>query len=625
MRRGRTSLLWLPVLALGLLVLLGISAGTAAAQSAGSSVSWPRYDVDLSLQTDGSLVVTETQTVAFAGTFQHGSQTISLDRTSGISDDVSVGLVQGGQTVPLQATTSTTSSGLEVAWSFPPVTNASRTFVLRYTAHDVTRVYPNGDQVNWNAVYADRPGPVEAGTITLHLPADAPADALQSAAYLVPAGRTPSAAGSGSVLDGRTVQYRVPSLPAGTGFEVRAQFPPGVVGALSPPAWQAAADQADQIQQTMAPIASFLVLLLSAATVVGGGVALFLLWYTRAKEPDPGLVPPLLDTPPSDLPAPLVGTLVDGVANLRDAVSTLVDLAQRGVLSLTDEQADVRVQLHRPAEDPSLRRYERVLLVALFDQGATSGEVLLSRANVRFAAAVPILEQRLYEAVADEGLFVANPALVRRHYARLGWLLAGGGLVLAFGLSLLLGWLVGAAWLPGVALGFVGLALAWLSRAMPRRTPRGALEAARWRAFRAHLTAEPQTQEHLAYAVALGVDREFLRQLEQRTGAPPPAWYLPPSPGPVVFVPGGYYGGGYGGPVGGRAGGGGTLAPQGGLGGLAGLGQAGAGGPQGWSNALADLLNAASGALASGGGSGPWSGGGWGGGGGSGGGSGSWS
>ena len=104
--------------------------------------------------------------------------------------------------------------------------------------------------------------------------------------------------------------------------------------------------------------------------------------------------------------------------------------------------------------------------------------------------------------------------------------------------GVLLGWAVPSVWLPGAALVVLGLGLVWLARAMPRRTPRGALEAARWRAFRAHLASEPRSQEHLAYAVALGIDREFLRQLELRTGAPPPAWYAPPTPGGIIFVPG---------------------------------------------------------------------------------------
>lgn len=617
MRLAGARLMWLVLVLLGLGLGVDLGTGAAYAQQAGRSVSWQRYDADLNLQSDGSLVVTETQTVSFVGTYRQGSRTIPLTRTTGITD-VAVSQLSNGQSTPLQFSTQTTADGLEIDWSFTPVTNATQTFVLRYVAHGVARVYSAGDQVQWQAIYADRPGAVQGGTVTLHLPADAPSGSVNSATYLLPQNRAPVESRGGTVLDARTVQYSVSSLPAGTGQEIRAQFPHGLLATATPPPWQAQADQADWVQQTLAPVLGFLVLVLTAAALVGGGVGLFLLWYTRGRQPNPGAVPPMLDTPPSDLPAPLVGTLVDGVADLRDAVATLVDLAQRGVLEMTEDRGDVQVRLRTAAEDPSRRGYERVLLVALFERGATSGEILLSAARLRFAAAVPILEERLYQAVADEGLFVANPEATRRHYTRVGWLLVGIGGALAILAGVLLGWAVPTVWLPGAALVLVGLALTRLAQVMPRRTPRGALEAARWRAFRAHLVQQPHAQEHLAYAVALGVDREFLRRLELETGAPPPAWYMPSTPGGVIFVPGGWYGG----PVGGHAGGG-SMAPQGG--GVSGLGlPSGGSGPQGWSDALADLLNSASGALSQGGGSGPWSGGGWSGGGGSGGGSGGW-
>ena len=123
----------------------------------------------------------------------------------------------------------------------------------------------------------------------------------------------------------------------------------------------------------------------------------------------------------------------------------------------------------------------------------------------------------------------------------------------------------------------------------------------------------------LSYAVAFGVDGAYVRHLES-VGTPPPDWYnrghWPPGPGGVVIVPGGWYGGAsrgdgrtYGQQQPQGTGGGGVAAPP-------------APTPQGWSDALAGLLNAASQAMAHGGGSGGWSGGGFGGGGGGGGGSG---
>ena len=599
-----------------------LSASTVLAQTTTRSVEWQRYDVDLAPHSDGSMVVTETQTIAFHGTYQQGFRVIPLDRTTGITD-VSVGELVNGQPLAYSRgsnqadtySTSTTTAGLRIDWSFPPTTDAVRTFVLRYTAHGVVRVYPGSDQVDWNAVYADRPGPVDAATVTLHLPADVAPSDLQTALYTLPQGRLAQQVGAATVVDARTLRYDVGSLPAGTGAEVRAQVPAAVFPSASAPAWQAAADREDWLRQTVQPIGAFLVVLLTLVVGAGGGIGLFLLWYTRGREPDVGRLAGPVEEPPSDLPAPLAGALVDGVADVQDAVAILVDLAQQGVLSLKHENGDVRVGLHRRTEDPGLRSYERVLLVALFGRGAKTGEVLLSEVRLRFATAVPVLQDRLYAALAEAGLFVENPLLARRRYARLGWLVVGVGLAFGALTAVLFGWLVPAVWLPGAVLAVLGGVLVGLSRGLAPRTRVGALEAQRWRAFRDHLLREPRasgsSDGYLAYAVAFGIDREFLRRLEW-TGATAPVAYAPQGMGmgPVIFVPGGWYGGGgphHGGP-----------APQP----TGSAGPATAGGPQGWSDALADLLNAASGALSSGGGSGSWGGGGWGGGGGSGGGSG---
>ncbi len=603
------------------LVLFILASGTAAAQSANRSVDWQRFDTDLAWQTDGSVAVTETQAIDFHGTYQQGFRVIPLDRTTGISDISVTQVDASGRSTPLSYSTSTGPDGLRLTWDFSPITNASSTFVVRYTADGATRVYEGGDQLDWNAIYADRPGPVAASTVTLHLPGDVAPSELISALYEVPLGRAPQQVGSGTPVDARTLRFEVGSLPTSTGAEVRAQVPAALLPGVTPPPWQAAADRADWLQQSVAPLANFLVLLLSVAIVAGGSVALVLVWYSRVREPHVGEVPATLEAPPSDLPAPLAGTLVDGAVDLRDAVAILFDLARRGVLSLKQEDgAEVRVVLHRSTEDPSLQRYERVLLVALFGRGVSAGEVLLSQTRLRFASAVPILEQRLYEAVYAEGLFVANPQLDRRRFGRISVTGIGVGALLAVVPALLVGGYVPGAWVAGAALVVLSAVLLWISRRVPRRTARGALEAARWRAFRTHLMQESHTLEdaHLAYAVALGADREYLRQLGVGAGRSPMVYAGPTGPGPIIFVPGGWYGGygGHGGYAGGSAPGGGMPIPTGGTAG------AGAGGPQGWSDALADLLNAAAGALSHGGGSGPWSGGGWGGGGGGGGGSG---
>jgi hypothetical protein len=632
-------------MAVGLLLLIALaSALPVSAQSAGRSVTWQRFDVDLDLQRDGSLNVSETQVIAFDGTFQTGYRVVPLDRTTGATD-VQVSEIVGGQPIPYAHgserpntfATSVEQDGLHINWWFSPTTNAVRTFLVRYTVTGAARIYDAGDQLQWRAIYADRPGAISRSTITVHLPGDADTSTIQSAWYAYRAsgsvgGLNPTA--TGVVSDSRTVRFNIDRLEPNVGAEVRVQFPHGLLTA-TPPAWQVSADRADALAQTVAPIATFLSLLLTIGILGGGGAFVFWLWFTNGRDPAVGAVPPRLDQPPSDLPAPVAGTLVDEVASEREVVAALVDMADRGLLDLTDvhnpqlvgSATDVRINLRAALDDARLRGYERALLGALFGPSpAVPSEVLLSSVKQRFQAAIPSIDARLYEAVTDAGFFVRNPQTTRRMWYGFSVAVIALGIGLAIAASVWLIDVVPIVFLPGAALVVMGVVLAVTAGRMPRRTREGALEAGKWRAFRAYLAESVHSQgpgsalaaHYLPYAVTFGIDTAFVHQLEQ-VGAPPPGWYgRYPGPGGVVFVPGGWYGGpGYG-----RQGqdGSGPAWPGGSSSG--GVAAPTVPNPQGWSDALAGLLNAASEAMAHGGGSGGWSGGGFGGGGGGGGGSG---
>ena len=641
----RRVLVALPLALFGLLLALGPAAW--AQQSDDRSVAWRRYDVRMEVRQDGSLLVTETQEVAFRGSFQRAFRTIPTDRTSGISS-VAVAEVTGGRRVDYsrgssRANTYTTSmgeDGLTINWQFSPTTNASRTWEVSYVVAGALRIYDQGDQLQWKAVYADRPGPVEASSLTVVLPAPVAADALRTAHYRFRTGDTFGAereAGSGQRLDDRTVRFDVGSLPAGTGAEVRVQFPHGIVAATPPP-WQAQADAADRIAQTIAPIAAFLALLLSLAILFGGGLLLLLRWLVRGRDPGVGKVAPVLDQPPSDLPAPLAGTLVDERADVQDAVAALADLGERGVVAIRDvedpsllgSKHDVEVELLRSPAGPTLHSYERTLLAGLFGSSARTGDkVRLSAIRLRFTSVIPVLQAQLHQAVAAQGLFPRDPERTRRNARRMGVTLVVGGIMLAFLGTAAFGGISEIAWLPGTALAVVGAAMMATARGMPARTRQGALEAARWRAFQRYLheadaDSTPDSaamHRYLPYAIALGADRDWLHKIES-VGAPAPAWVggrVGRPGGGVVILPGGWGGGPWVG--GGHAGG-----PTAGSGGMdGGFGAPGVPNPSGWSDALADILNSASEGLARGGGSGGWSGGGFGGGGGGGGGSGGFS
>lgn len=613
----------------------------------GRTARWTRYDVDLDLKPDGLLSVAETQEIAFqGGPFRKGSRSIPLARTSGISDvrvsELRPGSREGQPRDEITYTSGTSRArtfsvsrnegNLLVEWWFESTTNASRTFLLRYAVQGGVRVYDGGDQVWWKAIYADRRGQVDASAVTLRFPSDVSPDTLRARHYRTTeddAFGSDREAGMGQMLDPRTVRFQTGALEAGAGAEIRAQFPHGLL-ALQPPAWQAAADREDWIRQFAVPVASFLALLLGVGVLGGGGSVLFINWTVRGRDPGVGRAPHRLQEPPSDLPAPLAGTLVDEVADVQDAVAILSDLAERGIVTLDEVEdsslvgspRDARVTLNSAPVEQILREYERLLLAGIFGWNAEAGaRVELSRVRGRFAATIGALRDALHRAATEEGLFEADPENIRRRYQSRGRWLIQAGIVLAIGASVASGGRVPTAWLPGAALAALGGATHFVARAMPRRTRHGALEAARWRAFAAHLAetapGNPDAaRRYLPYAVAFGVDQGFLRRLEE-IGAPPPSWYgnrQEPGGGIVVlpFPSGGGAWDGAGSSAGGGIGQRGDEVRTGG----------GLPGPQGWSDGLADLLTSASDALASGGGSGGWSGGGFDGGGGGGGGSG---
>ena len=622
---------------------LGVPEGPPAlAQSGARSVTWQRFDADLAIQSDGSVNVSETQAIQFSGTFQQGFRQVPLDQTTGASS-ISVAEIVNGRSVPYARgsgqpntySTSTGSNGLQIDWWFPPTTNAARTFVVRYTVSGALRLYSGGDQFQWKAIYADRDGAVGPSSVTVHLPTDVAASDLQSAWYQYSASGTRGAlpaVSEASQVDARTAVFAIGSLPPRQGAEVRVQFPHGAISG-SPPPWQTDADRADAIQQTVAPIGDFLSLLLTLAILAGGGALLFFTWSSNGRDPAIGAVPSTLQEPPSDLPAPVAGTLLDEVASQREAVAALVDLADRDLIRMTDEhnaalvgsRSDVRITLQVRPDDARLRGYERVLLTGLFGPNPTvPSEVLLSNVKQQFQTAIPAIQDRLYKAVADAGFFAGNPESTRRRWLAVGSIVIVLGIAFAAMAAALLPSSIALRWVPGIALVLFGTATTIVAAFMPRRTQQGALEAAKWRAFAKHLreaasAVTPATAlpaHYLPYAVAFGVDQSFVRHLES-VGTPPPAWYGPRGPGGVVILPGPWYGGPWASPHTGHGNGSAQYPSAGG-----GVAAPPAPNPQGWSDALAALLNAASEAMAHGGGSGGWSGGGFGGGGGGGGGSG---
>ncbi|MBA2364572.1 MAG: DUF2207 domain-containing protein [Chloroflexia bacterium] len=568
-----------------LLCAFGLLSAPAQAQEE-KNLTWRRYDVALDVQSDGRLRVTETQEIEYlSGRWMKGGRKIPLDRVDDISD-VEVSLVEeGGGTRSLDAQTYVENGELQIAWQYPSTSGGeSRTFQISYVVDGVVRVYSDNQQIRWIAVPDERRFPVEQSTVTLRLPGAVSLQPENLESYPERLRGEERATPNGAV-------YTVDGLLAGEGFEIRAQMPAGTIAGAQPPEWQAAADRQDRLNETVKPRNNVVLLGLGLLIPVVGLVGLLGLWFTRGKDPGVGRDAESINQPPSDLPAPLAGVLLDEQADVQDVVSTILSLSERGVLRITQEEnaellgsnIDYRMELIQPYQPRDLRAYERTLVDTVF---ALGDAVRLSEVRGRFMAALPVFRDRLYEEVVRAGLFRANPEHTRKRYRSLGiGVLALGILLGCVGTSVLSAYASPFfLFLPAFGLAAVGVGLMALSRAMPVRTLNGAVEASRWRSFRTYLEHIERTpdivedkgafERYLSYATAFNLGRSWLQKFAS-VGVPAPAWYgqagamdmdefgtggggfgrrrggLGMGGGPIIFVP--PFGGGHG--HGGHAGG----------------------------------------------------------------------
>lgn len=559
----------LPVITLwlALLVAVFLAASTASAQV--KTYFWERFDVDIQVQENGDLFVTERQVLNFSGApFEFGYRNIPTGR-NGNNDGIDQFAVREGDIQYQESfsgepyTFAVTRSGgeAEINWYFPPAIG-SNTYLLSYRVRGGVRTDPSGDQIFWNAMPADLGARVEESTVTIHLP-----EGIQAASTTTRIGGRETQNVQTTVADnGRTITFQLQQgRAAGEDVEVGVRFPTGQL-AVETPSWQAAEQRAD--------VVNIILLIISLLILAGGPLLALLNWYLRGRDPQIGVVPDYLPQPPDDTPPAVVGTLVDETAHIHDIMSTLVDLARRGYLTMTETKQNKDFRFERtdkPLDD--LRPFERKMIDGIFGKKQSRN---LNSLKYKFAERLPAIRRDLYKELEDRSFVRASPESVRNRYGCLGFGLFGVAVFAFFALMAIADGGIALAICPPIAIGITGISLFIAGRFMPSKTESGAQAAASWLAFKKYLqdiehytNLEEATgifEKYLAYAVAFGLERSWIRKFSSVPAAPIPPWYLP--------YP--YYGGGGvpgtrgGGVRGGGSGGSGGPSLEGMSGGLAG-------------------------------------------------------
>ena len=245
-----------------------------------------------------------------------------------------------------------------------------------------------------------------------------------------------------------------------------------------------------------------------------------------------------------------VGTVADERVDPIDVVATLVDLAVRGHLVITElprESAFAPTEwtLTRVGDGRGLRPFEQALLGGVAPPDDT---VRVSQLAGRVHESIAGVQDALYDEVVANGWYERRPDATRNRYTR-GALVVLVVAVLATGLL--------AAFttfgLVGLALVLLGLGLIFVAQELPSRTAKGVALLKGLGALRSELMSHPTDQmppgqavaelsEVLPYAIVLGGSERWLDALvgTDRDDEPDPedlSWYHGPADWQLADLP----------------------------------------------------------------------------------------
>jgi uncharacterized membrane protein len=500
----------------------------AAPVMAQRSLVIERFEAAIDVAVDGSIKVEETIRPRFSGSWN------GIYRSIPIQYRTPQGL---NYTLRLTVESITDENGAELRYEsdrvrhyrklkifIPGATDTTKTVVIRYTVSNGLRFFDEHDELYWNVTGDEWEVPIEAASALVRLPQGV--GNVRATSFRGAYGSTEQ---SDIQIDGSTVRVETTrGLGMREGLTIVVGWDPGVV------------QRPTAVERTTGLLASNLPLLIPPFVLFG----MYRLWRARGRDPEVGPIAPRYEPPDGLTPAEL-GTLVDGNPDMRDITASIVDLAVRGFVHITEVEnsgffglfnsKDYTFALTRGTSEWSgLKAHEQKLLTALFGGVAAAGEtVTLSDLKNKFYKKLPGIKTELHNMLVHRRFYTARPDRVRALYV-VGGLVAGavvgfgGGVALdAFGMQPV------SAIVAGAATGLIVAIFGWF---MPARTAAGTREYEKVLGFQEFLSrvegdrlervvkTPEMFEKYLPYAMALGVEDNWSKAFDG-IYKQPPQWY----------------------------------------------------------------------------------------------------
>ena len=522
------------------------------------------FDASILITEDGSINVTEDIGVDFGTLQKHGifrsiPVEYEYDAKHRRRITITVESVNDGQASPLKYETSREGANLVLKIGDPDkLVSGEQRYAIQYRLQGALNPLADADELYWNVTGNGWPVPIETASATVLAPA--------FEYFTCYEGPTGSRATCNSRLTRIAAVFEAKAaLSQGEGLTIVVGLPKGAV-----PEPQLDLVEIKSVGEQIRDFVGLEPLPLAVAAFLGivGMATLGRYWWLTGRDRWFGDVHylrggtrqarrPLFarDTvvveyqPPAQaddrrLRPAEIGVLVDERADTLDVSATIVDLAVRGYVRITElpkeglfGHKDYRLERLKPS-DAALLPYEQRLLDGLFEDGDS---VEMSDLKNEFYEDLAKVKEALYEQVVSaDRFFPSNPEKVRTLHLLAGFLIAALGV----GAGFALGELAGAA-IIGVPVLLTGLTLALTARLMPRRTASGREMYRRCLGFREYMeVAETDRQRfaeeagiferYLPFAIVFGCTEKWARAFEGIGAAPTTGgWYV----SPYAFAP----------------------------------------------------------------------------------------
>ncbi len=388
--------------------------------------------------------------------------------------------------------------------------SGEHTYVISYEARGELGYFSDHDELYWNVTGTGWDVPIKKATATVSLPSTLTPEQIKLLCYSGPYGSEKQ--NCTGTTDGTTTTFTTTLfLNSSEGLTFVLGFPKGIVEVLKPEVFVPFFDRwYGKITLLGILIGIFLWYIVLP-------IYLIVKWFRFGRDPEVGIAARATFDPPKIgkrfLTPAETGALIDENVNNRDIFSTIVDLARRGYLKISEPKnkefhliKTVPKKTRSTSSGQDLLPFEQTLYDGLFEDG---DDVELKK--VKLYTTTAAVQKELYSLIVKHGYFTQNPNTQRMKYYGLGSIgLFTFNFVMAF-------------------IAFV------FGRVMPRKTLLGAQTARQAEGLKNFLSSQERQlnfqgekqmlfEKLLPFAIAFGVEKQWAKRFE-KFNLKNPDWY----------------------------------------------------------------------------------------------------